>query len=126
MAKQRVHRKIERSPEEKAKIKALRDSLQKERPSLETLVRSGEYTEPTTLGEFLDAKTIARVLKEMRQSAGMSLAEAAAKTGMDRAMISRLENGVYPNTTINTINRLAHAYGKRFTFHVEDEPELAR
>lgn len=126
MAKQRVHRKIERSPEEKNKIKALRNSFQKERPSLETLVRTGEYTEPTTLGEFLDAKTFARVLKEMRQSAGMSLAEAAAKTGMDRAMISRLENGIYPNTTINTINRLAHAYGKRFTFHVEDEPELVR
>ncbi|NLS91309.1 MAG: helix-turn-helix transcriptional regulator [Planctomycetaceae bacterium] len=126
MARQRVHCKIERSPGEMARIKALRDSFQKERPSLETLVESGEYMAPTTLGEFLDIKAIAHALKEMRQHVKMSLAEAASITGMDRAAISRLENGLCANTTINTINRLAHAYGKRLTFSVEDEPELAR
>lgn len=126
MAKQRVHRKIDRSPEERARIKALQESFQKERPSLDALVQSGHYEEPTTLGEFLDSKAIAHALKIMRESAKMSLADASAKTGMDRAAISRLENGVYPNTTINTINRLARAYGKRLTFRVEDEPEPAR
>ena len=122
----RIHRKTNRTPQEKARIESLRESFQKERPSLEALLQSGQYTEPTTLGEFLDAKEIARALKEMRQHANMSLAEVSAKTGMDRATISRLENGIYPNTTINTINRLAQAYGKRFTFRMEDMPEPAQ
>ena len=122
----RIHRKTNRTPQEKARIESLRESFQKERPSLEALLQSGQYTEPTTLGEFLDAKEIARALKEMRQHANMSLAEVSAKTGMDRATISRLENGMYPNTTINTINRLAQAYGKRFTFRMEDMPEPAQ
>ena len=126
MAKQRVHRKIERSESEQARIKALRDSFQQERPSLDDLVQSGDYEEPTTMGSFLEAKAIAHALKQLRLRVKMSLADASAKTGMDRSTISRLENGMYPNTTINTINRLAKAYGKRFTFRLEDEPELAR
>jgi DNA-binding Xre family transcriptional regulator len=126
MTKQHVHRKIKRSEADQARIKALRDSFQKERPSLETLVQSDEYLEPMPLGDFLGAKAIAYALKEMRQQVKMSLAEVSAKTGMDRATISRLENGVYPNTTINTINRLARAYGKRVTFRMEDEPEISR
>lgn len=126
MTRQRVHRKIERSEAEQAGIKALRDSFRKEQPSLDDLVRSGDYEEPTTMGSFLEAKAIAYALKELRKQVKMSLADASAATGMDRSTISRLENAMYPNTTINTINRLAHAYGKRFTFRLEDEPELVR
>ena len=126
MTKQHIHREIKRSPADQARIKALRDSFQQDRPSLETLAQDDGYLDPMLLGEFLDAKAIAHVLKAIRQQVKMSLADVAAKTGMDRATISRLENGVYPNTTISTINRLAHAYGKRVTFRMEDEPEVAR
>jgi len=125
MSEPHTHRKSERSPEEKARIKGLRDSFQKERPSQGALVQSGEYLGPVSMGEFLDTQAVAHALKEARLRAKLSLADVAAKTGMDRATISRLENGMYPNTTINTINRLAHAYGKRFTFRMEDEPEPA-
>jgi DNA-binding Xre family transcriptional regulator len=78
------------------------------------------HTEPTTLGEYLEAKAIAYALKNAREHAKISLADVAAATGMDRATISRLENAVYLNTTINTINRLAGAYGKHFVFRLEE------
>ncbi len=120
MTKQRIHRKIKRNEADQARIKSLRESFQEDRPSLDDLVQSGEYEDPTTLGEYLEAKAIAHVLKNAREHAKMSLADVAAATGMDRATISRLENAVYPNTTVNTINRLAGAYGKHFVFRLED------
>ncbi len=126
MAAKHVHRKTERSDQEKARIKALREAFLRERPSVDELAQSAEYFESTTMGEFLDIKAIAHALKGIRLRENMTLADVAALTGMDRAAISRLENGIYQNTTINTINRLAHAYGKRFTFRIEDDPELAR
>jgi DNA-binding Xre family transcriptional regulator len=126
MAAKRVHRKTERSAHEKARVKALREAFLRERPSAAELAQSAEYLEPTTMGEFLDIKAIAHALKSIRLRENMTLADVAALTGMDRAAISRLENGIYQNTTINTINRLARAYGKRFAFRIEDDPELAR
>lgn len=37
----------------------------------------------------------------------------AERTGMDRAMISRLENGQIDNPTLATVGRYAKALGKR-------------
>ena len=37
----------------------------------------------------------------------MSLGDFADRSGMDRATLSRLENGWYPNPTINTLARYA-------------------
>ena len=126
MAEQHDHRKIERDEADRARIKALRDAFQEDRPSLDNLVQSGECREPTTQGAYLEAKLVAHMLKEARKQAKMSLADASAASGMDRATISRLENAVYANTTINTLNRLAHAYGKHFAFRLEDDSELVR
>lgn len=40
---------------------------------------------------------------------------------MDRATISRLENGLCENPTLQTLNRVAGAYGKRFLIQLVDE-----
>ena len=118
----RMHRKIEHTPEDKARLQAIRDHFQTARPSLDELVASGEYSEPVQHGVTLDAMHIAALLKHAREEARLSLADVAARCGLDRAAISRLENGLYENTTVNTLQRLARAYGKRFLVQLVDEP----
>ncbi len=119
--KKRTHRKINRSPEDKARLKAIRDKFQVERPSLDELVASGEYSEPVKHGVTLDVMQIAALLKRARQQAQLSLADVSQRCGLDRSAINRLENGIYENTTIQTMNRLAGAYGKRFLVQLVDE-----
>ena len=114
-------RKIPLSPEEKVRLQAIRDQFQTARPSLDDLVASGEYSEPVLHGVTLDAMHIASLLKQAREEADLSLAAVAKRCGLDRAAISRLENGLYENTTLNTLNRLARAYGKRFLVQLVDD-----
>jgi DNA-binding XRE family transcriptional regulator len=109
----RMH-KSQPSPEEKGRLQAIRDHFQTARPSLDELVASGEYAEPVPHGVTLDAMHIGALLKHARQEADLSLAAVAKRCGLDRSAISRLENGLYENTTLTTLNRLARAYGKRF------------
>lgn len=56
---------------------------------------------------------LAAALRTERQKAGLSLADLSTKTGLDRAAISRLENGVQDNPTIGTLGRYANALGLR-------------
>ena len=102
-------------------MQAIRDHFQSERPSLDELVDSGDYSEPVKHGTTLDAMHIASLFKQARTEAQLSLSEVAKPCGLDRSAISRLENGVYANTTINTLSRLAGAYGKRFVVQLVDE-----
>src|SRR3990172_2699347 len=50
-------------------------------------------------------------LKRHRERQGLSLTDVANRSGMDRAAISRLENGVYLNSTVDTLYRYAQAVG---------------
>jgi transcriptional regulator with XRE-family HTH domain len=45
----------------------------------------------------------------------------AARTGMDRAAIQKLESGVHINPTIGTIDRYLHALGKPLVVSLVDE-----
>ena len=57
-------------------------------------------------------------LKHHREQQGLSLTDVAERSGMDRAAISRLENGVYVNPTIDTLYRYAHAVGAEIGFSI--------
>ncbi len=115
------HRKIHRSAEEKARLQAIRDQFQTDRPALDELVDSEDYSKPIKHSVTLDAMHIASLLKQAREEAELSLTEVAKRCGLDRSAISRLENGMYDNTTINTLSRLASAYGKRFVVEMVEE-----
>ncbi len=121
----RAHRKTSRTPQEKERLKAVRDTFQAERPSLEELLASGDYTASVTHGVTLDALHIAALLKHAREEADLSLADVSARCGLDRSAISRLENGLYENTTLHTLHRLAEAYGKRFIVQLVDASQTA-
>jgi transcriptional regulator with XRE-family HTH domain len=56
----------------------------------------------------------------VREQAGLSLTDVADRSGIDKAALSRLENGLYSNPTINTLARYAKAIGTRFVPVLED------
>ena len=111
-----------RSPEEIARHKAIRERFQKERPMLEQLVASGEYNEPLPMGEYLSIRVAVSALKKAREVAGLSLADVAEKSGIDKSAISKIETGQHPNPTVSTLCRYAHALGKQWAWKLQDVP----
>jgi len=116
----RVHRRNERTPEELARIRAIRDHFQRTRPGPDELIASGEYDGPFLHGAYLDLRQALATLKRAREAQDLSLAEVAERSGIDKAALSRLENGHNPNPTIDTLARYADALGKRFAWAIED------
>jgi ribosome-binding protein aMBF1 (putative translation factor) len=111
-----------RTPEEIARHKAIRERFQKEKPSLEQLVESGEYNEPLPMGEYLSIRQAVFALKKAREAAGLSLADVAERSAIDKAALSRIESGQHINPTVSTLCRYAHALGMRWTWRLVKEP----
>lgn len=105
-----VQRKTRRSAAETARTRALRAKYL-ERPSREELLASGDFTPPAPLGVHLRIKQIMHCLKEARAKAGLSLADLAQRTQIDRAYLSKLENMQQANTTLETVSKIADALG---------------
>lgn len=121
---QRIHRPRNQTPEQEAAEQALRQRLLQEKPSLQELVDRGDIEQVFTMGEYWElCKTFAG-LKALREQQGLSLSDLAERTGMDRAMISRLENGQIDNPTIATVSRYAKALGKRVVVSLVDAKEV--
>jgi DNA-binding XRE family transcriptional regulator len=80
-----------------------------ERPAMTEV---GRKIRAEMAAELLELQTIFQALKAEREGQGLSLADLAARTGMTREAISRLENGVRANPTIATVERYAKALGK--------------
>jgi len=117
MAK-RTHRKIERTPEHQQEIEAIRERFRRDRPSLQKLRDSGDVSEVVTQGEYVSLLAMLAALKRYREAKGLSLADVAERCGMDRSAVSRLENGVYLNPTLDTVYRYAAAIGAEIAFTV--------
>lgn len=126
MGKQRIHRKIERTPEDQARLRAVREKFQKERPTLDALLATGQYAEPVPLGAYLDLQEAIRGLKREREGRGLSLAEIAERSGIDKAALSRLETGRQTNPTVETLRRYARAVGKQIVLALQDLPATSR
>ncbi len=116
--KKTVHRKIKRTPEEKRQLEEIRERFARERPGLDELLSSGDAAEAVSQGEYLDLRVMLAKLKKYREEQGLSLTDVANLCGMDRAAISRLENGVYVNPTVDTLYRYAGAIGADIGFSV--------
>jgi hypothetical protein len=110
----RVHRKTELSPAELTALKAKREKFQRERPTLAKLQGSGEYVEPMTQKEYWDCRKVGVFLRRLREQQGLSLTDVSAKTGIDRAALSRLENS--GNPTMKTLFRYAEGVGMELEF----------
>ena len=122
MSDQRIHRDSKLSDEERARQKVVRERLQKERPGLQQLVESGDADPPIPLGVYVELRQALIALKKAREAAGLSLADVAERSGIDKAALSRLENSVQDNPTIQTLVRYAAALGKKLTWTIQDLP----
>jgi predicted transcriptional regulator len=122
MKAQRIFRASSKSAEERAREQTLREKLQKERPSLEDLVRTGACDPDAvmTMGMYFDVQRALQALKQERLRYGLSIGDVAERSGLDRAVVSRLENGKQDNPTVATLMRYAAAVGKRFLWSYED------
>jgi hypothetical protein len=124
MKASRIFRANRKTPEERASEQMLRAKLQKEKPSLDDLVRSGECDPDAimTMGMYFDVQKALQALKRERQRRGLSIGAVADRSGLDRAVVSRLENGKQDNPTVATLMRYAAAVGKRFLWSYEALP----
>ena len=122
MKAQRVFRANQKTAEERAREQALRDKLQNDKPSLEDLVRTGACDPDAvmTMGMYFDVQRALQALKREREQCGLSIGDVAERSGLDRAVVSRLENGKQDNPTVTTLMRYAAAVGKRFLWSYED------
>jgi transcriptional regulator with XRE-family HTH domain len=75
-----------------------------------------------TMGMYFDVQGALQALKQERKRSGLSLGDVAERSGLDRAVVSRLENGRQDNPTVATLMRYAAALGKRFLWAYEPLP----
>lgn len=111
-----------RTPEQIERDRQLRAKYQSSKPTLAELQASNEYFPAITQREYFEMLEFAARLKATREEMKLSLADLAEKSGIDRAAISRLENGQAENPTYNTLERVARALNKRLRLVLEDEP----
>jgi ribosome-binding protein aMBF1 (putative translation factor) len=119
MALRRVQRKTERTPEQMAELRAVRESFQREQPGQDELVASGDYDGPFRQGDIMTLLSALATLKRERERQGLSLAEISDRSGLDKGMISRLENGKILNPTVNTLWKYANAVGMTVSMSAE-------
>jgi transcriptional regulator with XRE-family HTH domain len=111
MTIKRVQRKVERTPQEQARIDALRAKFERERPGPDQLAASGEYEGPVQAGAYWEVRRVMTELKAERERQGLTLAQLAECCGIDKGAISKLETGRQVNPTVDTLSRIATGLG---------------
>lgn len=118
MISKRPPKRARRSIADRNRLRELRDRYQRERPSLESLVGSGGYTDPIRQSDYLMMLALAAELKKARKGKRLSLADVARKSGIDKAAISRIENGQNVNPTVGTLETIARSLGAQLQFRL--------
>src|SRR5947208_9824736 len=112
----RVQKKTEWTAVDRERRRKVRE-LFKAKPTIEQLVASGELSGNTMpMGLYLEIQQLLHDLKKARASAGLSLADVAQRTGMDKAVLSKLENGQHGIPTLPSLARYAQAVGMHLAF----------
>jgi DNA-binding XRE family transcriptional regulator len=119
MNRNRSERNVTFTPEQRAEQRRIRAMFKEWHPSPEELIASGAGREFKLFGEYPYLRSFLGELKVVREEAGLSLSEVASRCGIDKAALSRLENGRNPNPTLDTLWRYAAAVGKRLVLSAE-------
>ena len=101
-----IHRRL--TDEERERHHRVREQVERERSATEVRARA-KKAELESLREAL------RMLKREREARGLSLADVAERSGIDKSRLSKLENAAYPNPTLDTLARIASAIGVKLT-----------
>jgi DNA-binding XRE family transcriptional regulator len=109
------------SPEDRARHKAIRERFQRERPSIEQLVESGEYLEPVNHSTYMSLHVVIHEMKKAREAAGLPLSDLASQIPLAIDDLVKFEKGIAFETSIHVLMRYAHLLGKRLSFTIDDE-----
>jgi transcriptional regulator with XRE-family HTH domain len=120
--KKTTRQKITWTPEDRARHAAIREKFRNWHPGIEELVATGEYEGPIRHGAYLDFLAAMHGLRQERERQGLTLAQVSKASGLDQAVLSRLETGEQGNPTMHTILRYLDALGKKlvWTFAEKD------
>lgn len=111
-----VQKKTEWTAEDRERRRKVRE-LFKDKPSIDQLVASGELSGNTVpMSLYLEVQQLLHDLKNARESAKLSLADMAERTGMDKAVLSKIENGQHGIPTLPSLARYAQAVGLQLSF----------
>lgn len=119
MVRKSADKKPLKAPPEVKRLTAIRERFQRERPSLESLLASGQY-DVLPQGEYFALMRAVSELKEIRQQKKLSLAALSKRSGIDKAALSRLENGQNSNPTYTTLAAIARALGAELQIVVKE------
>jgi hypothetical protein len=106
--------------EQRAQHRAIRDAFRDCHPNPGELIASGAAARLGLDVTYPLAQDLLRQLKAAREAAGLTLADASARCGIDQPALSRLESGHTQNPTLDTLWRYAAAVGKRLVLTAED------
>jgi DNA-binding Xre family transcriptional regulator len=74
----------------------------------------------------VELRGVFSLLRAVRKDLGVSLNELAARTGISKPALSRMENDPAPNVQLNTLVRIASALGKELRISLSDAPTARR
>jgi DNA-binding XRE family transcriptional regulator len=106
-----------RTPEARAEEAEIREALDREYRETGTIKAAGDAIETEDMIAF---SRFMFSLRRERERLGLSLADVAKFAGIDKAALSRLENGLQVNPTVNTLARYVRALGKSLKWGVAD------
>jgi DNA-binding Xre family transcriptional regulator len=109
------------TPEQKAAVEKIR--IRHRTPEYrkeEALVRERARQEFPPLIVDADLAAIGAALRAERERRGLSLTDMMERTGIDKATLSKIENGKVPNPTYQTIRAYAAAMDKRAVWSLTD------
>jgi len=110
-----------------ARDAAIREKYQAAKPTPQELEATGEFSEAVAQRQVFDMLELMAKLKALRTKRGLSLTDVAQRSGIDKAALSRLENGHMTNPTLGTIETYAHAVQARLRLEVEEtDPDEKR
>jgi ribosome-binding protein aMBF1 (putative translation factor) len=105
------------TPAEQARVAEARRLIAGEEDAIRTKAREYKHAYQAARATLEDAM---KLLKAERERLGLSLADVADRTGIERPNLSRLENGPEANPTVATLSRYAEALGKRLLIVLTD------
>lgn len=106
-----IQKKIERTPEEVARLRELRERYQREKPSIADLeVQGAEFA---TLGEGLLLRRLADELRRERERHGIARERLAGRLNLSSELLAEVEAGTVSKLKLGTLSRIAHALGKQ-------------
>jgi ribosome-binding protein aMBF1 (putative translation factor) len=114
-----VQQKTERSAEEVARLRELRERYQREKPSIADLEAQG--AEFATLGAVVLLRCLADDLRQERERQGLTREQLAERLNMSPEALADVEAGVVGQLTLGVLSRIAHALGKQIACNLVEK-----